>query len=285
MDISSGGHAADAPNAGKYVGVYFWNPGDGSETIDGGKGFDTLQFNTSGASENISVLDFGGHAVVTRDVDGVTLDLQNIERIAFGGDGGGQDNFFISQLDGTAVKEIDIALGPPGGDGAADVVGLTGEAGGDKITFVSAADGLHVKGLSAEVVITGADTFDRVAVNGLDGKDTFDATGFSGGIGLQLNGGAGADRFVFGEGAGGKVRIVDFQGHANNGQGDQIVLHGFSDHSFDQAVADGYIAQVGDSVVISYAGVYVGASAISGPEITLQHTQLADLRAADFLFS
>ena len=285
MDIFSGGRAADVTHAGKDDGTFVWNPGDGSETIDGGKGYDTLQFNATPASENIEVLDFDGHAVVTRDVGGVTLDLQNVERIAFGGVSGGEDHFFIAGLDGTAVKEIDIALGPAGGDGAADTVGLTGEAGGDRITFVGDANSLDVKGLSVEVIVTGADAFDRVAVNGLDGKDTFDATGFSGGVGLQLTGGAGADRFVFGPGAGGKVQITDFQGHLNNDQADQVVLHGFADHSFDQAVADGYIAQVGDNVVISYAGVYVGASAISGPEITLLHTQLADLRAADFLFS
>lgn len=270
-----------------YADTFVWNAGDGGETIDGGKGYDTLQFNTTNAAENIEVLDFGGHAFVTRDVAGVTIDTQNVERIVFGGAGGGEDHFFIGQLGATAVQEIDIVLGPAGGDGAADTVSLTGEAGGDRITFSGDGNGLDVKGLSAEVVVTGADAFDRVAVNGLDGKDTFDVTRFTGGVALQLTGGAGADRYVFGDGAGGKIRITDFQGHLNNDQADQIVLHGFADHSFGQAVADGYIAQVGDNVVIAYGGVYVGALAGSGsgPEITLTHTQLSDLRAADFLFS
>ena len=56
---------------------------------------------------------------------------------------------------------------------------------------------------------------------------------------------------------------------------DRIVLNGFSDHSFADAVASHHIAQVGADVAISDdAGVIV----------TLQNVSLASLQANDFVF-
>ena len=81
-------------------------------------------------------------------------------------------------------------------------------------------------------------------------------------------------RFTFG--VGGHDVITDFQVHGASAQGDVVALAGFSDHTFDQAVADGHIAQSGTDVVIS-DGAHIVA--------TLQDISLDSLHAQDFLFS
>jgi Ca2+-binding RTX toxin-like protein len=272
-DLIDGGQGADTIDAGDGDDTVVWNPGGGSDVIDGGKGFDTLQFNTSNVSENISILDFGGHATVTRDVAGVTMDLDNVEKIAFGGPGGGADHFFVSDLSGTDVKEVDIDFGAP--DGVTDTALLTGRAAGDPITISGDGAMTVVKGLPAEVHLSDSEAVDRISINALDGNDILDASAFGGGAVLQLTGGAGSDRFVFGSTPGANIIVVDFQAHGLGPDADLVVLKGFADHNFADAVADNHIVQSGADVVI-FDGV--------GPTITLQNTQLASLHANDFLF-
>jgi hypothetical protein len=105
-----------------------WNPGGGSDSVDGGKGQDTLEFNTSNIGENISLTaGADGHALLTRNVATINMNLAGIERVDFGGGGGGADNFTIGDLTGTGIGEVDIDLRllGGGGDSASDTVSLT----------------------------------------------------------------------------------------------------------------------------------------------------------------
>ena len=61
--------------------TFVWNPGDGSDTVEGQAGFDTLQFNGSNVGENIDISANGGRVALFRDVGNVTMDLNGIERI------------------------------------------------------------------------------------------------------------------------------------------------------------------------------------------------------------
>ena len=73
------------------------------------------------------------------------------------------------------------------------------------------------------------------------------------------------------------VVIQDFQVHTGGlHQADTISLVGFTDHSFDQLVANGHIFQSGADVVIS-DGTHAFAA--------LQNVSLASLHANDFLFT
>ena len=64
-----------------------------------------------------------------------------------------------------------------------------------------------------------------------------------------LIGSGGNDTFLFTFGEGGQDVVKGFQAHGAGAQGDLMALAGFADHSFDQAVADGHIAQSGADVV------------------------------------
>ena len=97
----------------------------------------------------------------------------------------------------------------------------------------------------------------------------------AGTIGLTLDGGAGNDTFVFTFGTNGHDVVQGFQAHGAGAQGDVVALASASDHTFDQAMADGHIAQSGADVVISD-----GANVVA----TLQNIALASLHANDFHF-
>ena len=292
-DTVIGGTGNDVAFLGAGDDLFIWNPGDGSDTVDGGAGFDPLDFRGAGANESVTISANGDHALFSRDVGNVTLDLHGIERIQFEA-AGGADKILVNDLTGTDVKQVAIDLGA--GDGQADTVTVNATDGADQISVASKGASVVVDGLSEQVTIDGAEPAnDSLFVKGGGGNDTIDASGLNagqikltidGGAGNDtiigsggndtLIGGAGDDKFVFTFGQTGHDVIQDFQAHGTGSQGDVIALAGFSDHTFDQAVADGHIAQAGADVVISD-----GANIVA----TLQNVSLASLHANDFLFS
>jgi len=270
--------------------TYVWNPGDGSDQVDGQAGTDTLLFNGANVSENISISANGSHATLTRDVGNVTMDLNSIEDLQLNALGGA-DNITVNDLSGTGVKQVAIDLAsPPGsgqGDGQPDTVTVNGRSGNDHITIANNGTSVTVSGLPATVTIAGVEVAsDRLVISGGAGNDVIDASGltvaplsltFIGRAGNDtMTGGASDDTFRFTAGTTGHDTIVNFQVHGAGLHGDTIALAGFADHSFVQAMADGHIASSGGNVVISD-----GSSVFA----TLQNVSLNTLRANDFAFS
>lgn len=256
--------------------TFVWGPGDGSDSIDGGGGTDTLSFNMSNIAEVIEVADIGG-AVLTRNIAGITMSLDNVEHIALGGGAGGADVIFIGDLSATEIRAIDIDLGFAGvGDGAADAVSASGTSKSDTVVVTGSGGAAAVTGTSANVTIAHADAGDRLTVSTFDGADKIDVRGFTGGIDLGLWGGGGSDRFSFGPSTGANVIIRDFQAHSLAGSdGDVISVTGSSDRTLVDALFRGHIVQSGADVVVSDD---------HGVIVTLQNVQLSDLGAKDFLF-
>jgi Ca2+-binding RTX toxin-like protein len=79
-DIVAGGGGNDVANLGSGDDTFIWNPGDGSDTVDGQAGFDTLVFAGSSADEKFNISANGQHVQLTRDVGNVTMDLNSMER-------------------------------------------------------------------------------------------------------------------------------------------------------------------------------------------------------------
>src|SRR6516225_7049301 len=108
MTRSSAGKAAIRPcSAGN--DTFIWNPGDGSDTVDGQAGNDTLQFNGAAIAEKIDVSANGGHARLTRDIGTVTMDLNGVEHIDVNALGGA-DTINVHDLSGTDVTVVNIDL-------------------------------------------------------------------------------------------------------------------------------------------------------------------------------
>jgi Ca2+-binding RTX toxin-like protein len=292
-----GGRGNDVAALGDGNDTFTWNPGDGSDTVDGGAGSDTLVFNGANVGENISISANGNQATLFRDVASITMHLASVETIKLS-TLGGADNVTVNDLTGSGVKHVAIDLGSQGaGDGQPDTVTVNGTAGNDQINVTASGTVVTVSGLPAQVSIDHGEAGDLLTINGGAGNDTIDAskipTGtmallFNGGDGNDtivggagneiLVGGTGNDTFAFNFNPSGQGHdvIQDFQVHGTSTQGDVVRLAGFSDHSFDQALADGHIAQSGSDVIISD-----GTNIVA----TLQNILLATLHAHDFMFA
>src|SRR5262249_1539525 len=126
----------------------------------------------------------GSHAILTRNVANITMDLSGIEIVNIQALGGA-DNIAIGDMSGTGVKEIHVDLGANGGgdDGAADVVSLGFTAGDDVIDFtpqsgpaiITAPGGTQVfvdhQGIGDRFVIDGGAGNDSATAHGTGGDD------------------------------------------------------------------------------------------------------------------
>ena len=286
-DVVIGGPGADTAALGGGNDVFIWNQGDGSDTVDGQDGFDTMVFNGAPVAEDITISANGDGATLFRPQGNITMDMHGIERIEVA-PFGGADNITVNDLAGSGVKQVAIDLAAPGttaGDGQTDHVNVNGTAEGDDITVTADNSGITVDGLAEDVTIAHGEAADVLSLNGGAGDDVIDASAtpagimaliFSGGDGNNtLLGGGGNDTFAFSASETGHDLVENFQVHGAGGQGDTILLKGFADGTFDQAVADGHIAQAGADVHISDGTT----------DVTLANVSLASLHAQDFLFA
>ena len=122
-DFVDGNIGADTAQLGTGNDTFQWDPGDGSDTVDGQSGKDTLAFNGSNIGEHIGVAANGSRVRLTRDVAGITMDLNGIESTAVR-TLGGSDTVTVGDLTGTdlAATNVDLSGFDGNGDGAADTV-------------------------------------------------------------------------------------------------------------------------------------------------------------------
>jgi Ca2+-binding RTX toxin-like protein len=185
-DFVDGRQGNDVVFLGADADVFQWNPGDGSDVVEGQDGTDTMRFNGANVAENIDIAAAGGRVRFFRDVASVTMDLDDVETIDFRALGGA-DTLTVSDLSGTDVVEVndDLAgtLGGAAGDGQADTVVVTGTDGDDIIDVGGAGTSVSVVGLAARVNIANSDgANDSLVINTLDGNDSVNATTLPAGI-------------------------------------------------------------------------------------------------------
>jgi Ca2+-binding RTX toxin-like protein len=174
-DLVIGGRGSDTGLLGAGNDTYVWNPGDGSDIVEGQAGTDTLLFNGANINEKIDISANGSRVRFTRDVANITMDLNGVEHIQFNAFGGA-DTVTVNDLTGTSVKNVDLDLAsPPGsgtGDGQPDTIIINATSGDDVITVSSSGGVITVSGLAATVTISGAEAAnDRLIINGLGGDE------------------------------------------------------------------------------------------------------------------
>jgi Ca2+-binding RTX toxin-like protein len=233
-DSVIGGRGNDIAFLGNGNDTFVWNPGDGSDVVEGQAGTDTLVFNGSNAGENIDISANGSRARLFRDVGNVTMDLNGIEHVQLA-TLGGPDTVTVNDLSGTDVKQVAIDLSAtPGsgqGDGLADTVNVNGTAGDDRISVVSSGSSVVVNGLSAQVTVKGFDAgVDTLVVNGGAGNDVINASAVQAGqVSLTLNGGDGDDTIT---GSAGNDTVI-------GGRGNDVVNMGAGNDTFVWNPGDG----------------------------------------------
>jgi Ca2+-binding RTX toxin-like protein len=196
-DFVDGNQGADTAVLGSGNDTFQWDPGDGNDTVDGQTGSDVLQFNGSNIGELFNASANGSRVRFTRNVAGIVMDLNALERINVR-PLGGADELTVDDLAGTGTKLVDVDESgfDSGGDAAKDNVIVSGTDAADKISASSPTPGTAlISGLATPVQVEKAEfAQDVVTVNGLSGDDTITGgIGVTGPAAIVANGGEGTD--------------------------------------------------------------------------------------------
>lgn len=202
-DFVSGGRGSDQLFGGEGDDVIDWLPGDGSDLVEGGEGQDTMLFVGSNASESVDISANNQRLRFFRDIGGITMDCDGIEKVTFQALGG-EDRVNVNDLTGTSVTNVAVDLFASGDaeNAKVDIVTVNGTALNDTITIAGSDAGVNVAGLTAGVSVTGGTNgVDKLVVNSLAGEDNINASAVKpGAIDLTLNGGIANDTLTGGEG-------------------------------------------------------------------------------------
>jgi Ca2+-binding RTX toxin-like protein len=242
-DTVIGGPGADIIHLGAGDDTFVWNPGDGSDRVSGGRGQDTMAFNGSAAAEQFHLFASGRHALFTRDVGAITMNLRGIESVNVASVGD-NDDLTVDDLTGTDVTTVnnDLAAtlrGTTPGIGGSETT-INGTDGADKIVAAGSAGAASVTGLPAQMnVLHGNAGHDRLGIFALGGDDSVDGTGMHADtLALGADGGTGNDTLLGGAGAD-VLRGGDGNDTVDGNQGADTALLGAGDDRFIWDPGDG----------------------------------------------
>lgn len=175
-DVVDGNRGTDTALLGGDDDAFVWDPGDGSDVIEGGTGMDRMVFNGSSGAEKFAATASGARLRFTRDLGGIVMDTDGLERVVLNALGGA-DSTTIDDLSSTDVRRVDVDLSGPGGgvDGATDVVTVNGTAGNDFVRVSGSGGTVKVDGLKPRVRITHAEPADQLTVDTRTGIDIVDS--------------------------------------------------------------------------------------------------------------
>jgi hypothetical protein len=200
-DTVIGGTGNDSILMGAGDDTFFWNPGDGSDVVEGQSGIDSIVFNGSSEPENFDLSANGPRLRLTRDLENVAMDVDGVEQVTVSVVNGG-DNIVLNDLTGTAVTALKFRLSGllhqdadhviVNGTSAADTIHVEGDF----------ANGVTVTGLAASLrVVASEGPVDSVTINGLGGADTVDASDLAAGaVSFAMDGGDGNDTLTASQG-------------------------------------------------------------------------------------
>jgi Ca2+-binding RTX toxin-like protein len=223
-DLIRGGAGSDAASLGAGDDVFVWNPGDGSDTVDGQAGADTLTFIGSNLDEKFDISANGKRVSLVRDLGNVTMDVNNTETIDLRALGGA-DTITVNDLSGTDVSKVKIDLAAAGGDGdgQVDTIVINATNGDDAITVTNNNGMVTVSGLATEVTISNFEANDRIVINGLGGDDVISASGLGTAMLFTANGGDGDDVLIGSDG----------NDSLNGDAGDDVLIGGLGQDALD----------------------------------------------------
>jgi hypothetical protein len=191
-DFVDGGKGNDRADLGRGDDTFRWDPGEGSDSIEGESGTDTMVFNgASNVPETVTMSANAGRLIFFRQPGSVIMNTDDVEIVDFNALGN-TDDITVNDLTGTDVTQtnLDLAadLGGSAPDHALDNVVVNGTNGADNVHVTGNGSGADVTGLATAVSITHADPDDRLSVNTLPGADSVAVDGVAGALQVQVNG-------------------------------------------------------------------------------------------------
>ncbi len=129
-DFVDGGKGNDRADLGRGDDTFRWDPGEGSDSIEGESGRDTMVFNgASNVPETVTMSANGGRLIFSRQPGNVTMNTDGVEIVDFNALGN-TDDVTVNDLTGTDVTQVNIdlakELGGNAGDGVVDNVVVNG---------------------------------------------------------------------------------------------------------------------------------------------------------------
>ncbi|HZB05285.1 MAG TPA: hypothetical protein VE449_01750 [Thermoleophilaceae bacterium] len=191
-DFVDGGRGNDRADLGRGDDTFQWDPGEGSDSIEGQSGSDRMLFNGAQGpgAETVTMTANGGRLIFFRQPGAVTMNTDDVEIVDFNALGG-PDSITVNDLSGTDVTQtnLDLAaiLGGNAPDGQLDSVVVNGTDGVDDIDVAGNGSGADVTGLAAAVSIKRADPTDSLVVNTLAGADNVHVAGVAGVLDVLVN--------------------------------------------------------------------------------------------------
>jgi hypothetical protein len=177
-DAVDGNRGNDTALLGAGADSFRWDPGDGSDIVEGQSGFDTLDFNGAGIAEKMTLTPNGERSLFLRDIANIRMDMDGVESLDLTALGG-NDEVSVDDMSGTdfRVANIDLAGTPGAPDGAADLVTVKGSAGDDNVDLETDGAVVVADGLQTEVRVSNTELADKIQVSTLDGNDDVDVDG------------------------------------------------------------------------------------------------------------
>ncbi len=235
-DFADGQQGNDVAFLGAGDDTFQWDPGDANDVIEGQDGSDRMLFNGSNGDELMTASANGGRVLFFRNLGNVTMDLDDVESI----DAktlGGVDNLTVNDLSGTDVTDVvaDLAAAGGGNDLAADNVIVNATNGDDVVTVTGSGPTAQVRGLAAQVSVSGAIAgSDRVTINARAGDDVVDASGLAATSALLTANGDDDDDVLIGG---------DGNDTLNGGAGDDVIIGGLGTDVINGAPGDDVVIQ------------------------------------------
>ena len=243
MTSSTASRATTSQRLGAGDDVFQWDPGDGSDVVEGQDGTDSMLFNGSAGGEIFAASANGGRVLFTRNLGNIVMDLDDVESIDLNALAG-TDTLTVNDLSGTDVVEGQRRSRRHHrrhrGDGEADTVIANATNGDDTIDVVGAGTAVSVNGLAARINVTNSEgANDALVINGQGGDDTITATTLPAGVvKLTIDGGAGDDT-IFGSQAADTFLGGDGDDFIFGDNGNDVAFMGAGDDTFQWDPGDG----------------------------------------------
>ena len=244
-DLIDGQRGDDVAFLGAEDDTFQWDPGDGSDVVEGQAGADRLVFNGSGVNERVDVSANGSRVRFVRNIANVTMDLNDLETVRFNAFRG-SDRVTVRDVSGTDVTKVVANLAAAAGsatpDGEADTVRVEGTNGDDVVLVTGSSAEQRVTGLNPQVDVLNSDNAptDRVVVATLVGEDVVDASLLPASAGINIQGGANSDILLGGAG----------DDLVSGNAGDDVLVGGPGSDTLDGGDGDDILIGDGGDVLI-----------------------------------
>jgi Ca2+-binding RTX toxin-like protein len=164
-DVIDGNGGLDTAFLGAGDDVFVWDPGDGSDNVDGSAGHDELLFNGAAGAENYTLSAGGDGLLLTRVQGNIVMDMTGVEKVTLNALGGA-DVINVNNPTGSGLTLFELKLGVNGaGDGFADTININdvgvqvvNNGNGDLSITDAAGAVIHITGFEANL--------DHLVING-----------------------------------------------------------------------------------------------------------------------